>query len=212
MYRRRASVGLALLAVAGLLAMSAGCHCPSCAGGCGDASTHGHVVGGPSACDQRNDRYAPRVYHHKKVCCHAALRDPRTPGPRVVSTLPAEPEMEAPGYFHPVPTYPVFGPRSEMSDGIEPQMQPLLPGDAPGLDGEPLPIPMPRDRGDGDEEAAEEPTLGDEPSALKLSAPGQSVRQTGWKPAKRQAAQTEAPTRPCAKCSISFRQPSSSRR
>lgn len=210
MCRRSGSIGLALLGAACFLPLLAGCHCPRCPGGCGDCTMQGYAVGGPT-CDKQCDRYAPRPYNHK-VCCRAAHRDPRIPGPRIVSTLPAHPEMEAPAYFHPVPTYAVFGPRSEQPDGIEPQMQPLMPDDSSGFDGEPLPMPTRRDRDERDDESVEDDAPGEEPSALKLLAPGQSVRQTGWKPAKKQADQAEAPTRPSAKCSVSFRQPSSSPR
>jgi len=180
------------------LLTAAGCAMRQCDFAPGDA------VGLRVACDP----YASRVYH-RKHCCRPR-RDPRIPGPRVVSTLPAEPEMAAPGYFQPVPTYPVFGPRSEEPDGIEPQMQQLMPDDG-SMQGETLPEPtLPADDGmQGDEDSSNE---SDEPSALKLRAPDQSVRQAGWKAARKQPVESEAATRPCAKCTVTFKQPSTSRR
>jgi hypothetical protein len=162
----------------------------------------GQAVGVRTDCDP----HSARVYHHRHCC--GPIRDPRIPGPKIVSTLPAVPEMAAPGYFNPVPTYPVFGPRSEEPDGIEAEEQPLAPGDG-SMTGESLPEPrLPQD---GNEEDSDEPEEDDEPSALKLSPPDQSVRQAGWKPARKQAVEKEMPTRPCAKCTVTFKQRSSSR-
>ena len=115
--------------------------------------------------------------------------------------------MAAPSYFHPVPTYPVFGPRSEQPDGIEPTMQPLIPGESSEIEGEPLPPPS-LGADDAMDEADDD--LSDEESSdLKLAAPEQAVRHAGWKPAKKQSTQASSPTRSCAKCTVTFRQPSS---
>ena len=119
--------------------------------------------------EKQCDRYAARPYNHK-VCCRAARRDPRIPGPRIVSTLPAHPEMAAPGYFQPVPTYAVFGPRSEQPDGIEPQMQPLMPDEPSGLEGEPLPMPTRQDTGEAGDAAVEDDEPAEGPSALNTSS------------------------------------------
>lgn len=226
MCRRTAAVGLALLWSIASLAMSSGCCGIGCCGGGRRIPLLGNAVDGQPGCDSHCDRYAPQVYHHNR--CHT-VRDPRIPGPRDINTLPAEPEMEAPNYFHPVPTYPVFGPRSEQPDGIDPQLQPLLPRDT--IDGESLPAPMLRqsdapdeqyeqfeqddqsadsDMSDGvlsDSEPMDGPTLS---SAGKVV--GRAVSQTGWKPAKKQTARMESPTRPCPNCSVTFRRPSSIQR
>lgn len=166
----------------------------------------GEAVGLRVACDP----HASRVYHCRDCC--RPRRDPRIPGPRSVSTLPAQPEMAAPGYFQPVPTYPVFGPRSEEPDGIEPEMQPLMPDDG-SMEGETLPEPTePTDDTVQLEDAEEASDDGQVPSALALTAPGQSVRQTGWKAARKQSPEAAAATRPCAKCTVTFKSPASSQR
>jgi hypothetical protein len=155
------------------------------------------------------DRYASRV-SRRFECCRPR-RDPRIPGPRVVSTLPA-PEREAPSYLHPVPTYPVFGPRSEEPDGIEPDLQPL----SPGLEGEPL--PPPGGLGDaseddpGDDVSLDEDDSEEDDDEPMLAPPQQLVKDSGWKAAKRQPDRTTAPTRPCATCTVTFKRPSSTAR
>ena len=176
---------------------------------------HGYAAGpGQADCPASSDRYASRTY--RRFDCCRPRRDPRIPGPRLVSTLPV-PEREAPGYLHPVPTYPVFGPRSEEADGIEPELQPMLPDGSPGTQGEPL--PPPRNEGlledDVDDDVSLEEADDDEEEErgeLKLAAPKQLVQSAGWRPAKRQAVQGAAPTRPGASGSLSFRQASSSAR
>lgn len=207
MCRRTATVGSALLWAACLIAMASGCRCGRLCGGCG-ACTQGYGANGwPPGCDKGSDRYAARPY---PPCakCRAARRDPRIPGPRGVYTQPA-PEAAAPSYFHPVPTYPVFGPRSEQPDGIEPQMQPLMPGESFDLDGEPLPPPRLRNRDTSDEEPADDDLSYPESSDLKLTAPEQTVQNAGWRPAKKQPAVAAAPSRPGTKSRVTFRQPSS---
>jgi hypothetical protein len=207
MGQRITMIALALVWASCLAASPIGCCCPRRCGGCG-TSECGYAEGaGQAACPHECDRYAARSNRH--VPCCRTRRDPRIPGPRIVSTLPA-PETEAPGYFQPVPTYPVFGPRSEEPDGIEPELQPLLPDGSPGMEDEPLPEPL-RDSL-SDEESGDEGVSNDEASDLKLAAPQQLVKHAGWKPAKKQSAQTDTPTRPCAKCTMTFRQPSSSQR
>jgi hypothetical protein len=161
------------------------------------------------------DRYAGRTY--RRFDCCRPRRDPRIPGPRVVSTLPA-PEREAAGYFHPVPTYPVFGPRAEEADGIEPELQPL----SPGMESEPLPPPRGglRDGGLRDDEdlgndvsiddvSTDEDDSEQESGGLQLAAPQQLVKDSGWKAAKRRPGQATVPTRPPT---VTFRQPSSTAR
>lgn len=197
-----------------LAASSAGCHGPRRCG----PSVNGYAAGpGQADCPAECDRYAGRTYRRFECC--RPRRDPRIPGPRIVSTLPA-PEREEPGYLYPVPTYPVFGPRSEEPDGIEPELQPM----SPGMEGEPLPPPssrrMPTDDMNDDDmsdddmsddlSANEDIDDSDEESGeLQLAAPQQLMQHAGWKPARRLKAPAEAPARPGAKRSITFRQPSS---
>jgi hypothetical protein len=112
-----------------------------------------------------------------------------------------------------VPTYPVFGTRSEEPDGIEPELQPM----SPGMENEPLPAPSRRepddylnDEMDDDLSADEDVDDLDQTSGeLKLAAPQQLVQQAGWKRAGKQPAPVAVPTRPCANRAINFRQPSS---
>jgi hypothetical protein len=212
MGRQTMMTALSIVCASCLAASSAGCHGARRCCGCGP-SAYGYAAGQDQAnCPADCDRYASRTY--RRFDCCRPRRDPRIPGPRVVSTLPA-PEREAPGYLHPVPTYPVFGPRSEEPDGIEPELQPMLPSGSPRMQGEPLPPPeddsLLEDDTDDDvsmEEADDDEENGD----LKLAAPQQLVQHTGWKPARRQSAQAEAPTRRSANGSLSFRQPSSAAR
>jgi hypothetical protein len=193
---------LSLVCASYLVASSTGC-CGAC-GRCG-SSMHGNADGGcPSQCD----RYAARPY--RRFMCGRPRRDPRIPGPRVISTLPPEPQ--APGYFHPVPTYPVFGPRSEQPDGIEPDLQPMSPGGMPGMESEPLPAPPDADLSDDESMDGDNEVSDDEASPLQLAAPQQLTKHAGWKPAKKQPASVESATRPGAKCTVTFRQPSSQTR
>ena len=167
----------------------------------------GEAVGVHESCD----RHASHVYR-RHDCCRPR-RDPRIPGPHILSTLPAVPEMQGPSYFQPVPTYPVFGPRSEEPDGLEPAMQPLMPGD--DADGETLPDPTMSDdvsQFDDDEDAADDADDDEEPASLQLAAPRQTTRQAGWKPARIQPAESAAVTRPCAKCTSTFKARSSTQR
>ncbi|HVX10039.1 MAG TPA: hypothetical protein VHC22_02445 [Pirellulales bacterium] len=182
----------AVACVAWYLAAAAGCSLHHC------DYEPGEAVGLRVACDP----YAAKVY--RRHPCRIPGRDPRIPGPRIVTTLPAAPEAAGPGYFNPVPTYPVFGPRSEEPDGLEPDMQQLDPDDGT-IEGEMLPPPaMSAERPASDDE--EEESDEDESGGLRLAAPQQSMRQAGWRPARRQAAEPETATRPCATCTVRFRQ------
>lgn len=198
---------LSLVFASCLAASTTGCCGPCCGrGGCG-SSMHGHVDGvGQDSCPSQCDRYAARPY--RRFMCGRPRRDPRIPGPRVISTLPPEPQ--APDYFHPVPTYPVFGPRSEQPDGIEPELQPLSPGVMPGMEGEPLPAPADADL--SDDESAEDAASDDEASPIQLAAPHQLTKRAGWKPAKKQSTPIDTATRPGAKCTVTFRHPLSQTR
>jgi hypothetical protein len=113
-----------------------------------------------------------------------------------------------------VPTYPVFGTRAEEPDGVETELQPMLPNGSPRMQGESLPPPQDdsllEDDLDDDvsmEEADDDSGEGN--GDLKLAAPQQLVQQAGWKPARRQSAPAAAPTRRSANGALSFRQPSS---
>ncbi|HQU44062.1 MAG TPA: hypothetical protein PK867_14680 [Pirellulales bacterium] len=157
---------------------------------------------GPGGCDKRCDRYAARP--KRRFDCRVGQKDPRIPGPRIISTLPRQqPEMTTPTFLYPVPTYPVFGPRSEEPDGIEPQLQPLMPEDAEQIESEPLPMPNESAAPD-DEEEYDDLTDGGS-SALQLAAPKQTVEQAGWKPAKTRGTEASRVSRPCAKCGVTFR-------
>lgn len=146
------------------------------------------------------DPHSAQIYRHN-YCC-SPFRDPRLPGPKVVSTLPAMPEMAGPSTFSPVPTYPVFGPRAEEPDGFDPQMLQLLPADGSASIDEPFAAPSLAesdemvDGEDLDEES--------DPSELSVPVPGRSVEQAGWKPAHKRPAD-EAAARPCAKCTATFK-------
>jgi hypothetical protein len=188
MCRRRGLLGLAT-AWAVCVLTAAGCSLHHC------DFAPGEAVGLRSACDP----HASHVYRRKNCC--RPRRDPRIPGPHIVSTLPAVPEMQGPSYFQPVPTYPVFGPRSEEPDGIAPEMQQLMPGD--GTDGDTL--PEPRDEVSQDDDTEDSADEDEEPGTLQLAAPNQSTRQAGWKPAQRQSVETKTATRPCAKCTVTFK-------
>lgn len=200
MRRRCGSLLLAWAWTACLLSTESGCALHRC------NFERGEALGLRTDCDP----HSSHIYRH--YYCHAPFRDPRIPGPKIVSTLPAVPEMAATSNFCPLPTYPVFGPRSEEPDGIDMEMQPLRPGDG-SIEEESLPEPalpdgeMEDDQVDDvDAEVSEE-----EGPALELAAPGQSVKQVGWKAARK--GPTEEPvSRPCAKCTVTFKRPSALQR
>lgn len=197
MCRRSGSLARAWALAACLLSVNVGCALHRC------HFDRGEALGLHPDCDP----HSPRVYHHN-YCC-GPFRDPRMPGPRIVSTLPAVPEMAADDNFCPVPTYPVFGPRSEEPDGFDPQMLPLLPAGEPMDDGEPLGGPALSVRGetiDAEEFDEEEDT-----SDLRLAAPAQSVEQAGWKPARNRPVE-ETASRPCATCRPNFKRSAALRR
>lgn len=156
----------------------------------------GEAVGLHPDCDP----HSPRVYHHN-YCC-GPFRDPRTPGPRIVSTLPPEPEMAADSNFCPVPTYPVFGPRAEESDGFDPQMLPLVPPGDMLEEGQPVSGPSLSVLGETIE--AEDFDEEEDASELQLAAPAQTVQQAGWKPAKARSVE-ETASRPCTACTPRFK-------
>ena len=108
--------------------------------------------------------------------------------------------MAAPSFFVPVPTYPVFGPRSEQPDGIDSQLQPVISNGVEQFEAEPL--PMPADESAVPEEE-EEDDLTDRSPALQLTAPTQTVAASGWK--AKNHVKDSAANRPCAKCSVTFR-------
>jgi hypothetical protein len=207
MGRRTLMIALSLVWAGCLAASSVGCCCPRRCGGCG-AAMAGYVGNAQGAGAADCDRYSARPYHH--VGCCRPRRVPRIPGPRSISTLPP-PESAAPSFFQPVPTYPVFGPRSEEPDGIEPVLQPLSPDDLPGMEDEPLPAPA-RNGAMSNDDSADQDISAGEATDLKLAAPQQLIKRAGWKPAKKQSPQAETPTRPCAKCTVTFRSPSSQSR
>ncbi|HET6880017.1 MAG TPA: hypothetical protein VFI31_07670 [Pirellulales bacterium] len=179
----------------GLVANAGGCAWHHC------QFEPGEAVGLRTDCDP----HSARVYH-RRPCCHGPFRDPRLPGPKIMSTEPAVPEMAAPGYFHPVPTYPVFGPHSEEPDGIETALQPLEPDDGSMSDES---LPEPREASLNDDEEDEDEA--EEQNPLRLAAPDQSVRQAGWKAARKPSLEEETPTRPCANCSVRFKQRTTAR-
>lgn len=201
MGRRTSMIAFSLVGAACLAASSIGCCCPRRCGGCGPLMGGYADNGAQGECAPENDRYAARPYR-RGPCCRPR-RDPRIPGPRVVSTL-APAECEAPGYFSPVPTYPVFGPRSEEPDGIEPELQPLSPNGMDRMEGEPLPAP-PQNSSVDEDAAADDEISTDEGSDLQLAAPQQRVKHAGWKPAKRRAAEVEQTIRSTAKTSVTFK-------
>lgn len=205
---RRTMIAFSLVFAAYLAASSVGCCCPRRCGGCGPSLGSYADNSAQGACAPENDRYAARPYR-RGPCCRTR-RDPRIPGPHVVSTL-APAECEAPGYFSPVPTYPVFGPRSEEPDGIEPELQPLPPDGIDGMEGELLPAP-PRNGAVDDDSAADDDISTDEGSELQLAAPQQRVKHAGWKPVRRQSAEAEKTIRSTAKTSVTFKPRQSSSR
>lgn len=156
--------------------------------------------------------------------------------PPLAPELSPDPEPAGPSYFHPVPTRPVFGPRSEQSDAIEGQS--LLPLPAPSRDAEPM-IPLlpppatdePADAGDGPLE--QDPDGGgpgeDSSTGLRRLPDSGNAQPTGWKAVKTKTAGkrtirstasgkkvaeagTAKPTgskksRPCPHCSVNFKPP-----
>lgn len=196
MCRRSGSLARAWTLTACLLSANVGCALHRC------NFDRGEALGLRPDCDP----HSARIYRHN-YCC-GPFRDPRLPGPKVVSTLPAVPEMAADSNFCPIPTYPVFGPRAEESDGIDPQMLPLLPAEGTISDGEPLAGPS---LSVSDETAdSEELDDEDETSDLPLSAAGQSVEQAGWKPARKRPVE-ETASRPCATCTLNFKRSAAAR-
>lgn len=197
MRRQSAPLARAWALAACLLSANVGCALHRC------NFDRGEALGLHPDCDP----HSPHVYHHN--CCPSPFRDPRTPGPRIVSTLPPAPEMAADSNFCPLPTYPVFGPRSEEPDGFDPQMLPLLPGDGPAGDEQPLPEPnMSASDETTDVEDFDEV---EDASELRLAAPAQSAKQAGWKPARKRPVE-ETASRPCATCTLNFKRPAAARR
>lgn len=201
MCRQSGSPAWAWALIACLLAANVGCALHHC------NFDRGEAVGLHTDCDP----HSPQVYH-RHDCCRI-FRDPRTPGPRVVSTLPAEPEMAADSHFAPVPTYPVFGPHSEEPDGFDPQMLPLSPEGAPlGAGRSPVgPRLSASDEIVDDAELdAEELDDRQEPAPL-LAAPAQRAGQDGWKPANKRAIEAMA-GRNCPTCKPNFKHSATRRR
>lgn len=113
--------------------------------------------------------------------------------------------MAGPSFFVPVPTYPVFGPRSEQPDGVDSQLQPVISDGVEQFEAEPLPVPADRSALPEEQEEEDDDDLTDRSSSgLRLAAPTQTVAEGGWKPAKNRLKDTAA-SRPCAKCSVSFK-------
>lgn len=146
--------------------------------------------------------------------------------------LAPDPEPAGPSYFHPIPTRPVFGPRSEQPDAIEAPT--LMPLPAPTQDDgtmTPLLSPPSSDESEADEPAADEPpadTAPDTGSSTKLRRlPKPSDTElTGWRakapktlkrtvrstpPAEASGkSSTVRPSgnkkkRPCPHCSVTFK-------
>ncbi|HEX5443903.1 MAG TPA: hypothetical protein VFW87_08755 [Pirellulales bacterium] len=115
--------------------------------------------------------------------------------PPLAPELSPDPEPAGPSYFHPLPTRPVFGPRSEQPDAIEGQS--LLPVPTPSHGAEPLlPLlpppaakesdeaeraddgPVEQDSGDGGPDA-------DSSTELRRLPAERDAQTSGWKAAKK---------------------------
>lgn len=132
--------------------------------------------------------------------------------------LAPDPEPAGPSYFHPVPTQPVFGPRSEQPDAIEAPT--LIPLPAPTEEDDsmaPLLTPPSSDQSEADEPDTDEPptkTAPDTGSSTKLRrlpAPG-ATELTGWKAktpkARKRTVRSTPPAKkkpPCPHCSVTFK-------
>ena len=146
--------------------------------------------------------------------------------------LAPDAEPAGPSYFHPVPTQPVFGPRSEQPDSVEgPTLMPLP---VPAQEAEPMtPLLPPPDTNnpDGDEPATDEPPEeaapdSGSPTGLRRLPKGRETELTGWKaksPKNRKRTVRSTPQgkdaggaisagqsatkkkRPCPHCSVTFK-------
>ncbi len=111
--------------------------------------------------------------------------------PPLAPELSPDPEPAGPSYFHPLPTRPVFGPRSEQPDAIEGQS--LLPVPAPSHGAEPIMPLLPPPTADGAEQ--EEDSLEQEPdggapdadssTGLRRLPAEREAETAGWKAAKK---------------------------
>ncbi|HEX7448651.1 MAG TPA: hypothetical protein VF306_13960 [Pirellulales bacterium] len=154
--------------------------------------------------------------------------------PPLAAEMSPDPEPAGPSYFHPLPTRPVFGPRSEQPDAIEGQS--LLPVPAPSHDAEPM-IPLLPPPSSDEPEKTDDGPLEQEPddggpgadssTGLRRLPDSREAQAAGWKAAKKQVARkrtvrstvsgkkvtaTETAkatgskqSRPCPHCSVSFK-------
>lgn len=157
-----------------------GCHGAGC---CGDESPA--MASGSGECVDclAHDEFHP-VGHGR------AAEGP----PPLDAELSPDPEPAGPSYFHPVPTRPVFGPRSEQPDAIEGQT--LMPLPVPAQEAQPmtplLPAPDADDLKEGDTSIEEPPSdaapdTGSSTSLRRLPE-GREAKLTGWKAASTSAA------------------------
>lgn len=198
-----------------------GCHGAAC---CGDEPLE--MASGPGEC-------VDCLVHDES---HGVGQGRAAEGPPPLDAeLTPDPEPAGPSYFHPVPTRPVFGPRSEQPDGIDGQT--LIPLPAPAQEAQPmmplLPAPDAGDSKDDDTSIDEPPSdAAPDPSSstrfrLRRLPKGREAKLTGWKAASTSAARKrtirstppaeahskdarvrpsgDKKKRPCPHCSLSFK-------
>lgn len=122
---------------------------------------------------------------------------------------PPAPEPPGPSNFHPVPTQPVYGIRSEQPDAAEAPMERLAPAPIESS----MPDDEPPDEAPDEPEAAPSAEADDEPpgeqSAMRLTDPRGAIRKAAWqrsasrKPAKPSQQALRVPE--CKSCEIRFR-------
>ena len=122
---------------------------------------------------------------------------------------PPAPEPPGPSTFHPVPTRPIYGGRSEEPDAYAAPMRPIAPqpldAENPEIDGEPIdesdppPIELDRSRSSRPDDAAVRPK-----NVLRASGKVREVRTVSWQTARPKRAAASASSQ-CPSCTVRFR-------
>ncbi len=127
-----------------------------------------------------------------------------------VEAPPPAPEPPGPSTFHPLPTRPVYGMRSEEADSYEAPERSIAPplNDSENLDmnGEPIdneqpPIELDKLGPTSPEEASARPR-----NSLRAPHSKSDIRTVGWQSSRRKLRPAAAPAT-CSDCTVRFRKP-----